>query len=392
MRVLFGCLAVLLGGVSIALAARYGYKGTDTVVDGTISAVVFGAIALCACLFDAAAVRLWFMGHRIGSVVIGIIAAAALVVTFTNSLGAIASRADTTQAERSRAKSSGADDRAALERAVRERAGLAFTPVTADAAQAAQEAVGAAERIRQAECGNGDPRQRGPNCRARETDEQAKRDALSSLLTHKAATDRAMKLDQDIAEIRARLTQASPVENPNPLGATMALMIGAAADALTAWQQAVVAGVFELCLVGVMVIYELLGHRKVDLKLPTLSGDTRRGAGQQSDGRGVSIEVAPTASRRLRGAVKTRGSGQHHVRTFFRERVLSEQGARAEMKALTRDIRAWGSDNGLELPKINQLLDDVGTVCRERGIEIEVGDDQRVYCLGIKLARIAVPG
>ena len=66
MRALFGCLAVLLGAVSIALAARYGYKGADTLMDGLISAVVFGLIALCAFLFDAAAVRLWFMGHRLG--------------------------------------------------------------------------------------------------------------------------------------------------------------------------------------------------------------------------------------------------------------------------------------------------------------------------------------
>jgi hypothetical protein len=65
-RVLFGCLAVLLGAVSIALAARYGYKGADTLTDGLISAIVFGLIALCAFLFDAAAVRLWFMGHRLG--------------------------------------------------------------------------------------------------------------------------------------------------------------------------------------------------------------------------------------------------------------------------------------------------------------------------------------
>ena len=42
-----------------------------------ISAVVFGAIALCAFIFDAAAVRLWFMRHRIGAVVIGGISAAA---------------------------------------------------------------------------------------------------------------------------------------------------------------------------------------------------------------------------------------------------------------------------------------------------------------------------
>ena len=34
MRVLFGCLAVLLGAVSITLAARYGFKGADTLIDG----------------------------------------------------------------------------------------------------------------------------------------------------------------------------------------------------------------------------------------------------------------------------------------------------------------------------------------------------------------------
>jgi hypothetical protein len=32
-----------------------------------ISAVVFGLIAICAFIFDAAAVRLWFMRHRLGA-------------------------------------------------------------------------------------------------------------------------------------------------------------------------------------------------------------------------------------------------------------------------------------------------------------------------------------
>ena len=48
----------------------------------------------------------------------------------------------------------------------------------------------------------------------------------------------------------------------NPLGNALAKLIGSAADVLTAWQQAVVAAVFELCLVGVMVIYELLGQTR----------------------------------------------------------------------------------------------------------------------------------
>src|SRR5262249_35593612 len=191
MRGLFGCLAVLLGAVSVSLAARYGYKGADTTVDGVISAVVFGAIALCAFIFDAAAVRLWFMGHRIGSVAIGTISAAALVVTFTNSLGAIAGRADVTQAERTRARDDVAADRAELARIGRERAGMSFVAATDDTVAAARDAVAAAERNRVAECGNGDPRQRGPNCRQRETEEQARREALMSALANKAATDRA---------------------------------------------------------------------------------------------------------------------------------------------------------------------------------------------------------
>src|SRR5947208_9874604 len=115
MRTLFGCLAGLLCVVSVALAARYGYKGTDTEIDAVISAIVFGLIALCACLFDAAAVRLWFMGHRSAAATIGVIAAAALVVSVTNSLDAIASRSDRPHAESTRTKHDEADSRAALE-------------------------------------------------------------------------------------------------------------------------------------------------------------------------------------------------------------------------------------------------------------------------------------
>src|SRR5215468_394957 len=215
--------------------------GTRVKRPAMTSAVVFGLIALCACLFDAAAVRLWFMRHQAGSVMIGLIAAAALIVTFTNSLGAIAGRADSTQAERIRAKADQADDRAELARITREREGLSYTPTTDDAVSAAREAVITAERIRVSECGNGDPRQRGPNCRQRETEEQGKRDALASILASKALTERAAQLDADAERVRAKLAKAPRVQNANPLGAVLEQMIGATAAALTAWQQAIVA-------------------------------------------------------------------------------------------------------------------------------------------------------
>src|SRR5215510_11436650 len=115
-----------------------------------------------------------------------------------------------------------------------------------------------------AECGNGEPRQRGPNCRARETEEQARRDALGALLLDQAAATRASALDAAAAVVRTRLAKVAPVQNANPLGSALELLLGAGASVLTAWQQATVAAVFELCLVGVMVIFELLGHREVE--------------------------------------------------------------------------------------------------------------------------------
>jgi hypothetical protein len=379
MRVLFGCLAVLLGAVSISLAARYGYKGADTVVDGVISAVVFGAIALCAFVFDAAAVRLWFMHHRIGSVAIGGISACALLVTFTNSLGAIAGRADVTQAERTRANDEVAADRAELDRITRERAGMSFIAATEETVAAARDAVVGAERVRAAECGNGDPRQRGPNCRQRETEEQARREALTLALSGKAATDRAAGLDRAAERLRARLAAALPVQNPNPLGAALALLLGAGAAALTAWQQAVVAAVFELCLVGVMVIYELLAHAKPLSVMPTDEVEEARASVAEA---APSIEIkAPTPS--LRRTTTTAKVGS--IKRFVLERVFPGEGERTDIKLLMQDYRTWCAQNCHTPLELSRFLDEIERICRQTGVNIEVGDDRRVYCVGVKL-------
>jgi hypothetical protein len=386
MRFLFGCLAALLCVVSVALAARYGYKGADTEIDGAISAIVFGLVALCACLFDAAAVRLWFMGHRIGASAIGVIAAAALVVTFTNSLGAIASRSDITQSERNRTKADEIDSRAELARITRERDGLAFTPTTDDAVKAARAAVVTAERIRLAECGNGDPKQRGPNCRQRETEDQGKRDALASVLTNRALTERAAQLDADAARVRAQLARAPKVQNANPLGTVLEQMIGATAVALTAWQQAIVAGVFELCLVGVMVIYELLGHQCPESKARLTEEPTQAP---------MPVAVAPSEARQP-GSPTAAPSGKPQsrskpkiptgsVKMFVRDRLFPAEGERLDMKALTADYRAWCAQKRVAALELASFLDELETVCRNAGIAIEVGANKRVYCLDVKL-------
>jgi hypothetical protein len=163
---------------------------------------------------------------------------------------------------------------------------------------AAQDAVAAAERIRAAECGNGDAKQRGPNCRARESEEQTKRTALAAAVASKTATDKAAKLETQAEAIRARLDRAPPVANPNPLGAALEQIVGGAAAFLTAWQQAVVAAVFELCLVGVMVIYELLGQRKAATSFGRPATEATSTPAHEPEAQSTANQAAPAAASR----------------------------------------------------------------------------------------------
>jgi hypothetical protein len=381
MRVLFGTLAAVLGLVSISLASRYGYKGADTLVDGLISAVVFFAIALCAFLFDAAAVRLWFMGHRIGSAVIGFIAAAALVVTFTNSLGAIAGRADTTLAERTKVADARIDDRRELTRLEEALADLGgFTPTDEEAVRAAKRAADTATSNRTLECDK-----RGPNCRARELDEQTAASHSAVVTAAKATTDRARQLEAEIRVVRVRLNAGEPISTPNPLGNALALLLGKAASVLTAWQQAFVAGVFELCLVGVMVIYELLGQQKIvpvsaDAGTPDEAGPELRRASQLVTREAPSAQVA---RRKPRASASKNASSS--VKSFIRDQVFPADGNRVDMKTLMCDYRAWCVQKGVAPIELTRFLDEIERVCSKLGIEIEVGDDQRVYCLNVNI-------
>jgi hypothetical protein len=389
MRVLFGCLAVVLGAISIALATRYGYKGADTVVDGTIAAVMFGAIALCAFLFDGAAVRLWLHGHRLGAVLIGLIATLALVVTFTNSLGAIAARGDATLAERTKAVDSRTGDKAELTRLSAERTAMAFTPATAEAVSAAKEAVKSAERARKAECGDGDLKQRGKYCRDRETAEEAARTKLSATVGSKDATDRAAKLDADIASLRKRLAGGQAVADANPLGAVLGIMLGVGTAAVTAWQQAVMAAVFELCLVGVMVAFELLGHGRVP-------AGARVGAVRVDVVREPDPVVEATASPPVRPALpppprKTRGKAPvgrpgSTVKAFLRDHLFpADSGERLDIMAVVHSYRAWCTKKGLHAADLDTILDEIEHLCGKIGVEIEPGDDRRVYVHGVKI-------
>jgi hypothetical protein len=345
MRIVFGVVACLFGILSVALTARYGAKGADTALDGALAACIYGAISLCAFLFDGLAVRLWFTRHRVGAVFIGFVATLALVVTITNSLGAIAGRADATQAERAAVLKA----RAEVDRLIGERAKLpAFAPADAAEVAAGEALVRSAERSRAAECDK-----RGPECRKREADEATARTALSAIHTRRALTDSAAEIDRQIDHERGKLDKAPPVGTPNPLGAALELIIGQGAAMLTAWQQAIVAVVFELCLVGLMVGYELLGQ-PASTKAP--AKDAPR----------------PTAR-------------QGAIEEFLCDHLESEPGEGVETFALYTAYKTWCQARGF-IPMIaRRFADDLPTICDAVGIQLEARNGS-FYCVDMRLA------
>jgi hypothetical protein len=195
-------------------------------------------------------------------------------------------------------------------------------------------------------------------------------------------TDRAAKLDQDAEIVRAKLGKAPLVEKANPLGETLELLLGAAAAALTAWQQAVVAAVFELCLVGVMVIFELLGQEAV---IRVTIQDKANPDTWQPDREPIRAQavVKPSASSPGRSRFKL-APASASVKAFIGERLSPAVGERVEMKALVQEYRAWCAGKERGPVDLESFLEEVEKVCRKVGIAI-VSDAQRVFCLDVKI-------
>jgi len=256
MRTIVGLFGAVCGVIVIALVARYGYKTADSEIDGLISGFLFATIAAGGLGGHAVAVRIWRRNWA-WALVVGVIAGLALTVNLSNSLGAIAGRGDERTAERSRSVQSVKDDRAELARIIRERETMpAFQAMTLEAVQFARDAVAAAERTVKAECDK-----RGARCRERESEEQARRTELATVVAQRSATERAARLDAAIAAVRDRLAKARPVENVNPQATALVQLFRLpdveAASALY-YQNLALAIVVELLIAGSFIAFELM--------------------------------------------------------------------------------------------------------------------------------------
>ena len=80
---------------------------------------------------------------------------------------------------------------------------------------------------------------------------------------------------------------------------------------------------------------------------------------------------------------RTKSTGS--VKSFARDHIFPAEGEQVEIKALMRDYRAWCARQQLTPLGVDAFLDELEKLCRKIGIETKVGDDQRVYCLDVRV-------
>ena len=265
MRTFARFFGLLCGAVVIAIAARYGFKTSDNDFDGYIWAFTYGSVTLGGLFGHSLAVRVWRHNGKIGAIVMAV-SALALVISLSNSLGAMAGRGNEQQAGRMRVADTVRDLRRGLDRAEAERRDLKFEPADESAVNAAKAKAAAATAAKDAEC-----QRRGQRCRDKETAESAALDALETATKNKAATDRAAKLDSDIASFRDKIEKAGPILDANSQGNALARLFNlpeVKAATLSTYQNLAMAMVIELLIVVSLVASEVLEHHETNPSAP----------------------------------------------------------------------------------------------------------------------------
>lgn len=373
---IFGCFS---GAVVVALVARYGFATSDTTLDGAIAAFFFGVIAVGGIGGPAVAVHLFRSAEgwaRLWGVVTGAIAAVALVANLSNSLGAIASRADKTLAERAQVADARKDDRAELQRILSERAAMSsFVPTNAEAVAAAKRAADTASKNREAECDK-----RGPYCRQREADEKKAADTLADAAAAKAASDRAASLETKADEIRERLGRQTPVASINPLADTLARVFHVQADDAATWQQIATVVVVELLIAFSLIAFELLSASPATSGASAQSQRISAGSGSEAKPEVVSGAKA----REVGQGVPQDGTS---IARFMLTCLPRAEGERASWGEVYARYKRWCTEQSPPLAPVDLVPfgEHFREVCERVGVKTRT-IRKRAYCLDVKLA------
>ena len=281
---------LISGTVVIMIAARYGFRTSDNDFDGWIWAFMYGAVSLGGLFGHALGVRAWRQSRLVGGLVFAG-SAFALLISLSNSIGAMAGRGNEQQAARIQVADLVRDTRRSLKRAEDEREALRFTPTNEDAVQAGRTKAAATTAAKEAEC-----RYRGYRCHEKEEEESKALADLEAATKNKAVTDRAAKLDADITALKEKIENAGPVLEANSQGNALARLFNlpeAKAATLSTYQNLAMALVIEFLIVISLVASEVLEHYEIESSLPEQQESSVKPT--RIEPRGGSLKSAPPA-------------------------------------------------------------------------------------------------
>jgi hypothetical protein len=335
-----------------------------------------GRNGVCRRLLSSLAVRApRQQGVRQG-VFTGFVGIVCATVTIGGSIAGISGTGDKYAAERAKIVASANDDRAELVRITREREAMTFAPTTGEVVMAAREAVASAERLRIAECGAENER-RGPSCRKRETDEQARREALSVATANKATTDRAAALDAGTATIRARIDGAKAVQISNPGAAAISRLLRIEAD--DAVSLSALLGALALELAGMAAMMRADAHRPVD--------EAKPGAPSEQLAEPEAVEPATTLMPPRTSTAAIVEPATDTVGRFMLACLTSAKGEEVAGAAIYARHRRWCDEQQPPLASLDAraFAREFAARCERLSIRTR-REGAKVYCLDVRLA------
>ena len=346
-------------------------------------AFVYGIVAVFSLVLHIVAIRVWVMGWHKCAAFISFTGLLAFMMTAATSLGGMASRADRVQAERQGEIDTKADIKKQIADLTQERKDLgSFKRTTKEAVAAAKKLAETATTQRETECGRSNEK-RGPLCKGKEEAETKALSELASATIAKASTERSGAIDAELKTLReTRDGGKGSVGSADPVRALLSIIFGTFAEVMTAWQKAVFAVIYDVCLIAIMVGIEVLGHAT----LPTMRTAKRETidttytdltATESVDERPAEPPVALSPKPHLVAQENSRAAG---VAVFLAERLQPKPGAMVELE----DCQSAYAASKLRPLTAKQFVESLQHFCRACRVKTKIVGD-KVYLIGVEL-------
>jgi hypothetical protein len=391
MRSAIGAFGVAGALVLIAWVSRYGYKTAETEADALMSAFMFGFVTAGALCGHAIGARCWRFSRALALAWL-IFAFVALALSLSNSLGAIVNRSAGQHMAAIEHNRKIEAAQLELRRLEAERGTMpAFTWVSAEAVSAAQTALSNASTAKNAECGNGDAKQRGNNCRARETAEAAASLALTDATRNRASTAKAEQLEAGAAAERVKLQTLGARLAVNQQGSAIARLFrmpdSEAGFAATVQQFGMAVSV-EVMIMLLMLAWEAMGR---DGTLRATSHPAIQETAASEPAKPAETKIRPSAPKKLAlvapakpKLVTSTASPVGPVKRILTDLLETSSGDKLEIAELATAYKAACKAQGRRAASMETFLDEVETFCKALGLKRKTIKGH-VYLMDVKL-------